>query len=415
MVDWVDSLSGTAAHGSELDWLGPAGDRVRAELGESVLGWAVEFGEQIALEVTPMVDGAGSHFNAVKRATTSSVVRVLLLLVNRSQVDLMGPENREIIRDLARRGVGLDAMQRSVRHGFSSLAEVLLDAAEKAEPVGGHSEVKRVALLLFTRIDGFLDTAASVYHQEIVDYQTTMTATRLDLVRKILAGSDHVDIDAASNTLGYPVGAAQHLAVVAWTPHPDYGTILRSTLDSLFMRLGAGGTRLVLPVGSHVMWAWIALEKDRSGGPAVDFVPPEGGRATIGRAGNGLDGFRRSHRQARAVEDLVRRRGSDRPVLTYASVELPALLTRDPAAARDMVDRILGPLAEPTPRMIELRQTLLCYLDHERSISRVSAELHISRGTVTYRVQQAMRLCRHDPEGSPLLLHVALSTVDWLT
>jgi len=37
--------------------------------------------------------------------------------------------------------------------------------------------------------------------------------------------------------------------------------------------------------------------------------------------------------------------------------------------------------------MHEIRGTLRCYLDHERSTAKVAAEQHISRNTVTYRVQ----------------------------
>jgi DNA-binding PucR family transcriptional regulator len=139
-------------------------------------------------------------------------------------------------------------------------------------------------------------------------------------------------------------------------------------------------------------------------------------RVAVGQVGAGLAGFRRSHRQARAVEELLTRRPERTgAVIAHADVELPALLTTDLAAAREFVARHLGPLAKDDPRMHEIRETLRCYLDHERSTAKVAAEQHISRNTVTYRVQQAMRLCGYPQETSPLRLHAALSIVDWLS
>jgi DNA-binding PucR family transcriptional regulator len=102
-------------------------------------------------------------------------------------------------------------------------------------------------------------------------------------------------------------------------------------------------------------------------------------------------------------------------VTAHEEVELAALLTNDATAAREFVTRHLGPLADTDDvRMGELRDTLRSYLDHERSTVKVAADQHISRNTVTYRVQQAFRLCQHSPDTSPLRVHAALSVVDWL-
>jgi DNA-binding PucR family transcriptional regulator len=88
--------------------------------------------------------------------------------------------------------------------------------------------------------------------------------------------------------------------------------------------------------------------------------------------GEGLAGFRRSHRQARAVEELViRRPASATSVTAHEDVELAALLTKDPTAAREFVARHLGLLADDDNlRMRELRDTLRSYLAHERSTAK---------------------------------------------
>lgn len=416
MNSWVRALRGTASHGAELDWLGADGDRVRRELGEGALSWALETGERLAREVTDAVpiQGEGAHFMALRRATTSTALRALLLVVD-PKIRLVGPETEEIARDFARRGVSLEDLLRGIRHGYSSLAAILLDAVEQGVADEGGAEMKRVALLLFAQIESFIDVASAEYQQEKADYDATVAAARLDAVQRILGpGGEAADPQVLSQVLGYPINAACHLAVVVWTVKPDYAISLRRTVDRVFQEFGAVGPTLTLPVGSQVLWSWIALQQPPKQWSIPANALPDGCRVAVGQVSGGVAGFRRSYRQARSVEVLVRRREPDIQVLTHAEVELPALLTADITAAQDLVERMLGPLADSSPRMAELRRTLLCYLDFERSISRVASELFISRNTVTYRVQQGMRLCGYQQGSSPLPLHVALALADWL-
>jgi hypothetical protein len=420
MAGWVGRLEGRGTHGHELDWVGIDGDHVRSELGEGALSWAVETGEKIAVEVTGLVpaQGEGAHFNALRRATTSSVLRALLLIegLETTGGNLIGPETVEVARDFARRGVSLEDLLRGIRHGFSMLAAALLDAADSLVEHDRSSELKRISLLLFGQIDSFMDIASNEYRQEKDDHAATVSAARFDAVQRIVSGVDPLDRRSTERLLDYPLDAPRHLALVAWNPAPgeDSGPSLRSTIDQIYRSLGATGPTLALPVGSHAMWSWRALEGAEPPSSRPD-LRVDGRRGAVGQVGAGLAGFRRSHRQARAVEELVKRRPElTCAVITHADVELPALLSTDLSAAREFVARHLGPLAGDDPRMCELRQTLRCYLDHERSTIKVAAEKHISRNTVTYRVQQAMRLCGYRQGTSPLRLHAALSIVDWL-
>jgi sugar diacid utilization regulator len=64
--------------------------------------------------------------------------------------------------------------------------------------------------------------------------------------------------------------------------------------------------------------------------------------------------------------------------------------------------------------MADLRSTLRRYLDLDHSLAKVAAAEHISRNTVTYRVQQALKLCAH-PAGAPTTkLRAAFMMLDWL-
>ncbi|MFZ2174919.1 MAG: helix-turn-helix domain-containing protein, partial [Rhodococcus sp. (in: high G+C Gram-positive bacteria)] len=142
----------------------------------------------------------------------------------------------------------------------------------------------------------------------------------------------------------------------------------------------------------------------------------DGTHVVAGQVGHGLEGFRRSHLEAQSVERLIRLRPEPTRTTTTAheDIDLEVLLLADPEAARQFVKRHLGPLAADDPRMAELRSTLRLYLDMDRSISKVAAEEHISRNTVTYRVQQAFSICAHSVGAPTTKLRAALLVCDWL-
>jgi DNA-binding PucR family transcriptional regulator len=119
--------------------------------------------------------------------------------------------------------------------------------------------------------------------------------------------------------------------------------------------------------------------------------------------------------EARAVERIVRLR-ADLPHVTCAheDVALEVLLLAEPDAAAGFASRLLGPLAADDSRMADLRSTLVRYLDMDHSLAKVAAAEHISKNTVTYRVQKALSLCEHPPGASTTNLRAALRVHDWL-
>ncbi|MFF2013258.1 hypothetical protein ACFVWY_29915 [Streptomyces sp. NPDC058195] len=112
-----------------------------------------------------------------------------------------------------------------------------------------------------------------------------------------------------------------------------------------------------------------------------------------GLPGEGTEGFRTSHRQAGETAELIRAVGPGAVVRSspynYADLGLVILLRsrRDRSAA--FGHRELGPLADDG--MSELRVTVKCYLDTERSMSAVG-RLHIAKSRVAYRIRKAEHL-----------------------
>jgi DNA-binding PucR family transcriptional regulator len=381
----------------------------------------VEVGESIAVKTvreTPALGDTTSHFNALRRATTSTTLRALRLVagIGESGTTLASVEYVDIARDFARRGLDLNDVLRAIRIGYAVLAAAILDAAAQLCPESeSSSELRRISVLLFKLMDDFTGVAATAFMEEQTAWSESVSAARFDLVRKLVSG-EPLDVTDAERVLGYPFGG-QHLAILAWseqTPSPT-GHDLRSIVNPVLRLWGLPAHTLVVPVGSQTVWAWGAIAPDAQCGHHTAL--PEFGDTfvVVGQLHSGLDGFRRSHFEARAVERLVRMNANrGRTPSAYEDLDLEVLLLSDTDAAMQFVARHLGPLAADNARMADLRSTLRCYLEMDHSLSKVASSEHISRNTVTYRVRRALDLCGHPPGTSTTKLRAALLAFDWL-
>ena len=146
-----------------------------------------------------------------------------------------------------------------------------------------------------------------------------------------------------------------------------------------------GGTRAdVVPAGGE----------HGPAGPSADGVhvpadaklePPPGTQLAVGTPGEGVEGFRSSHRQALSTYRIAR--GTTQPVTTFADVVLLALTLQDPTLAREFVRCELGPLAGDDARSQLLRETLRAYFDAGQNAAAAAAALGVHERTVTYRLR----------------------------
>ncbi|MFD7006375.1 PucR family transcriptional regulator [Rhodococcus jostii] len=417
MPHWTGELSGTRARQSELEWLSPDADRIRAVLGDGAVTWAVEVGQDIAAKISRKVPAVGEGalpLDAIRRATTATVCRALTLVagLGESETSLASAEVEEIARDFARRGMELDDLLRTIRVGYAVLAAALLDAVTRLIPPSeSGNEMRRISLLLFEVLDDFTGVAASAFLEEQSAWAAGVSAARLDLVTKIIA-ADPIESAHAEQVLGYPLGG-HHVALIAWSG-PHSGHDLRAVVDPVLRQWGTPTASLVIPVGLQAIWAWGAITPDPT--RALTSTLPAFGDTFVvtGQLGSGIDGFRRSHLEARAVERLVRLRVGHPPTTTaHEHIALEVLLLADPEAAVQFASRLLGPLAGNDPRMADLRSTLSLYLDMDHSLAKVATAEHISKNTVTYRVQKALSLCTPSG-GSSTDLRAALRIDEWL-
>jgi hypothetical protein len=395
-----DPLSAAASSAATIT------DAVRL-LGDGPVRWAVEVGRDMATTIVreiPAFGGGVGPFDVVRMGTESSTLRSMILLAFPAPgVAAITEEALDGVRDFVRRGITLHKVLRGIRLGHAGMAQGFLSACEGRAPAERlPDEMKAVSEELFRFIDSFSDSMVIEFLAERDRWVTSAAAARAETVRKVLAGD--IDPWSASTALGYDLDRT-HLAVTAWLgPGEQASDLERSALAELH-HAGATAT-LTVPVGGSALWAWGTVAGDTpSARPAG--VP----RVHIARGlpGRGVEGFRRSHVQAGRAERLARLAG-ERAVLTtdYADVSAISLLAEDLPSARDFARRELGALATDTDQARTLRQTVLHYLDEERSITTVAGMMHVARGTVAYRVRRAEEILGREVGERRFSLHAAL-------
>jgi sugar diacid utilization regulator len=172
---------------------------------------------------------------------------------------------------------------------------------------------------------------------------------------------------------------------------------------------------LLLPVGAQQVWAWGSRTSRPPELPAALSPAPEAGaKVAVGMPGGGIKGFRRSHEQAMHAARIGTNINGDRWLFDYHDVDVVAMLSTDMDAAREFAVRELGALAGRGEPATNLRRTLKCYLDRDRSLAGAAQELHIARNTVAYRVQRAEELRGRPINERRMQLHAALTLVDEL-
>lgn len=353
----------------------------------------------------------------LRRATTSTTLRALALVsgVGGLEASLISDEALEMERTFARQGLELTELLGAIRIGYTALATALLDATvQLAPPPDNSRELRRIAVLLLNLVDEFTGAATTAFLDEQRAQAVNVSAAKFETVKSIVEGQP-IDPGRAERLLNYPIGQC-HLAIIAWSDGTQTSATrdLRKVVDLLLRHWGPPIATLAVPVGSHSLWAWASVAEPAQL-PTSKTSPLPDSQIALGRIESGIDGFRESHLQARAVQQLVRLRADLPPSTTaHEDLELELLLLADLGAARQFVDRHLGPLSMNDPRMSQLRTTLRNYLNMDHSLVRVAATEHISRNTVTYRVQQAFKLCGHPAGGPTNKLRAAITMCDWI-
>jgi DNA-binding MarR family transcriptional regulator len=281
-------------------------------------------------------------------------------------------------RCAARHGVPLDTVVRRYVAGHALLGDFILAMAEgRVSSELGFAELRRALRIETVLLDNLIVAVAREFTSEIAERSRSASQRRAERVRMLLEGQP---IDASE--LSYELDA-WHIGALAYGP--GAGAALRDLAAVLDRRL------LVISPGGKKLWAWLGgrnrLPATEVARLAIESMPTEASIA-LGEPGSGLEGWRRSHRQAKAAAPVAERQGMP-VVVCYADVALLATALRDDILAESLQEVYLNPLAGEGDDGVSLRKTLEAYFASGRNVSSAAALLGISRPTVTNRIRRA--------------------------
>jgi len=330
----------------------------------------------------------------------------------------------EYARRLAQRGVPVNALVRAYRLGQRQITELVFREVEALDIAAAarYAVVEAFTARLFEYIDWISQQIVVVYEDERerwLENQNTMRAAR---VREVLAGKA-VDVDAATNTIRYPL-RWHHLAVVMW--YPDVGVEgqqlarLQRFLRDLGQAADAAAAPLFVAADRTCAWGWLPY---RTAAPDVlskvrRFASkgPDAPSVAIGTMAAGVAGFRRSHREAESARIVAMVRGAPQQSVIAAAdpgLSVAVLLGADIDATREWVAQVLGDLAADNENDARLRDTLRVFLRCGCSYKQAAEELGMHFNTVKYRVGRAIARRGRPVVEDRLDVELALLVCQW--
>jgi DNA-binding PucR family transcriptional regulator len=272
---------------------------------------------------------------------------------------------------------------------------------------------------MFAYVDAAIDQQVRLWEEERRRWLGRAVALRADAVRRVLRG-EPLAVEEVMQALDYPVDRCL-LAAILWDEGaPAVAEAAMSRLEAVAdaMALALGATRaLLVPAGGSSLWAWFAGERP----PSIDVLAhaaalhlQDGQGAALGLPGDGLDGFRSSHRQARRARRLAELAQAPAGLIRFDEVETLCMIGEDAELMADFMRRKLGGLAAADPATRRVRESVLAWLREGGNAPRAAARLHTHKNTVLYRLQRAEEILGHPPEDDRLGLELALTLAERL-
>lgn len=316
---------------------------------------------------------------------------------------------------LAQANISLPPLLRAYRVGQMMFTQLCLDVAGDLE-VGNLVTVRDLVARVAEFIDHVSELVQAAYSQELARISDTPGGLRQQWVSRLMTDG-YTDVQRAEAALGYPL-RGPHLAVEMWAIEATDGAVdavVDECVRIISTALGSPPS-LRVQTGADTAQAWFATIQE----PDPDVVRTALRRArlkvrlAIGASSSNLSGFRHSSAVAARTKRVAAGHEQRPPSVTsYREVQAVALLRDDPAEVREFVERTLGPLAADDERTQGLRDTLLVFLECNRTPGLAAKTLVVHRNTVRYRVDQAVAM-RGRPIDTDLLdLMLALAAAKW--
>jgi hypothetical protein len=389
---------------------GPASfERARAELASRLKERRAEIESAVLVRVFSVSDdGEPLDLSALDpeylqglRASISVAVDFGLEVIERGE-QAVGPPPPLLLaqaRLAARHGVSSDTVLRRYSAGFLVLSDFLV---KEAEEVGLKGSFLQRVLRAQAALDRILAAVSEEYAREQREHPSSTQERRTELVERLLAG-ERLD----TSSLGYELQCT-HLAAIATG---------EGTQEALKYLASAFECRLLaIPRPDGTLWAWLGsreplamCELHRC---AKESWPQEA-KVAIGESAQGLEGWRLSHRQAKAALPVFQR--SPEPFVRYADVALLAAVLQDELLTSTLRRLYLEPLEAERDGGEVLRETLRAYFAAGSNVSAAAGELGVRRQTVADRLRLAEERIGRPLDTCPAEVEVALRLGDLRT
>jgi hypothetical protein len=331
----------------------------------------------------------------------------------------------EYARRLAQHGVPVNALVRAYRLGQRRMNELIFaELRVTAIPEGERvAVIEAMNAAIFDYIDWMSQQVVAVYEDERERWLENQNSLRGVRVREILAANKTIDVDAASTSIRYPL-RWHHVGLVMW--FPDLGAEgdelprLQRFLRELGEAAGADASPLFVAADRTCGWGWLPYRA--AVGDAVETVRRfaqnrrDSTSVAIGTMAGGVEGFRRSHREAteaRGVAIVAEPNAATVIAASDPGLSVVARLGSDVAGIREWVADVLGDLAYDTENDARLRETLRVYLGCGASYKLAAEELNMHFNSVKYRVGRAVARRGRDIGSDRLDVELALLACRW--
>ena len=375
--------------------------------------------QDIERVITDAIPGfASDDVAAIRTGIGDNVDVALRVLTDGSRLNAPASAIHDAQR-FAQRGVPAVLLIRAYRVGQARFLELCIDQLLR-QAGDEHAEVRATRAMVAAAseyIDHVVEEVVTAYEESHDAWVHDRSAVLAMRVREVLRGG-RVDVAATERALDYRFDGS-HQALVLWVDEPDVDAHVRirrvvGQIDAAHAR---SGTPLLVPRDESTAWAWLPTPTSVVGSSELQVAAKDepSVAVAIGEPAPGIDGFRKSHRQATAAQTVAFAAREHRAQLTpFVEVAPIAMLCSDLDSARDWIHDTLGDLAIDTSRNEGLRETARVFLQSGGSYTATAEQLFLHRNTAQYRVRKAEEVRGRPLREARLDVELALLACRWL-
>lgn len=321
------------------------------------------------------------------------------------------PEALATARDLVRRGldaVALDSYRTGQSVAWRFWMEICFELTSDPDELRELLEVSSLSISTF--LDDTIAAVSARMDAERADLTGGTHAQRRATIALLLEGAP-ITAARAEMQLGYRF-AGPHTALILWTGQDATSDELEACAEAVMKAAGAD-RRLTVVASAAALWLWLPVPAPTSArlAPVVAGHPLV--RVAVGRSGEDLEGFRRSHLDAGVAQQMLADLADRRQIASFSDVQLVALLARDATRAEEFVEDTLGALGSGGAAEAELRDIVLAYVREQCNASRAATSLYTHRNTVLRRLARADELLPRPLAENVVHVGAALELLAW--